>query len=167
MADSYGENNMKAGENYIGVGCGAIILNDKKEILLIKRKAMSKDRTTSGMWSVPGGETEFGEKVEDAIIREVREEIGVDVEIVRHIGHHDQILESSKVHWHCNSFLCRIKEEGVPRIMEEEKSEKVGWFPIDKVPKDCGIAHIIVPLHKLGLISNEEYNKRVKETQES
>ena len=157
---------MKAGKDYIGVGSGAIIFNDKEEILLIKRKFIGEDRTTSNMWSVPGGEVNFGEKAEDAAIREVKEEIGVDVEIIKFIGYHNQILKNSKVHWHCNSFLCKIKN-GIPEIMEKDRIEKIGWFPVDKIPKDSGIAHVVAPLHMLGLINEEEYKKRIKETPES
>jgi ADP-ribose pyrophosphatase YjhB (NUDIX family) len=51
---------MKAGKDFIGVGVGATILNNKNEILLLKRRqTISEERTTSGMWSIPGGEVEF------------------------------------------------------------------------------------------------------------
>ena len=51
--------------------------------------------------------------------------------------------------------------------MEKDKSEKIEWFPTDKIPKNSGIAHVIVPLYKLGLLSEEEYKKRIEETPES
>lgn len=57
----------------------AIILNEKKEILLIKRKNDPfKDR-----WALPGGFVEYGERVEEAVVREVKEETGLDVEILK------------------------------------------------------------------------------------
>ena len=158
---------MKAGKDFIGVGVGATILNNKNEILLLKRRQnISEGRTTSGMWSIPGGEVEFMERIEDAVKREVREEIGVDVEIIKHIGYTDQILEKSKVHWSCHHFLCKIKS-GEPKIIESDNFEKLVWFSIDKLPKDAGITHVIRPLYLLGLISEEEYKKRLEETSES
>ena len=158
---------MKAGKDFIGVGVGATILNNKNEILLLKRRqSISEDRTTSGMWSVPGGEVDFMETIEDAIKREVREEIGVDVEIVKHIGYTDQILKKSKVHWSCHHFLCKIKG-GEPKVIEPNKFEKLEWFSIDKLPKNLGITHVIRPLYLLELISENEYKKRLKETPES
>ncbi len=158
---------MKAGKDFIGVGVGATILNNKNEILLLKRRqSISEERTTSGMWSIPGGEVEFMEKIEDAVKREVREEIGVDVEIIKHIGYTDQILEKSKVHWSCHHFLCKIKN-GEPKIIESDNFEKLEWFSIDKLPKNVGITHVIRPLYLLGLISEEEYKKRLEETSES
>jgi 8-oxo-dGTP diphosphatase len=56
------------------VGVGAVILDGDK-ILLEKRK----NAPSKGKWSVPGGLVELGEDVEQAVIREVKEETGLDV----------------------------------------------------------------------------------------
>ncbi len=158
---------MKPGKDFIGLGVGAIIQNEKDQVLLLKRPdTITPDRTTSGMWSVPGGEVKFMEKVEDALKREVREEIGVEVEIIKPIEYHDQILDESQVHWHCQSFLCKIKE-GKPEIHEPSKCEDLKWFDTDILPEKCGIAHIVVPLYKLGWISKSEYERRLRNTPES
>ena len=55
---------------------GAIILKDDK-ILLVKRGA----EPGIGKWSIPGGSMEFGETMEEAVKREVKEETGLDVEV--------------------------------------------------------------------------------------
>jgi 8-oxo-dGTP diphosphatase len=56
------------------VGVGAIILDGDK-ILLEQRK----NEPSKGKWSVPGGLVELGERIEDAVVREVKEETGLDV----------------------------------------------------------------------------------------
>lgn len=59
------------------LGVGAVIWNDKSEIVLIRRgKAPRRDQ-----WSIPGGHLEWGESLRDAVLREVREETGLIVEI--------------------------------------------------------------------------------------
>jgi 8-oxo-dGTP diphosphatase len=157
----------KPGKDYIGLGVGAVILKKRKEILLEKRSSiLTSDRTTVGMWSIPGGEVEFGETIEDAVKREVKEELGVEIEIVKPIGHWDQVLKKSKIHWHCISFLCKIRS-GTPKIMEPEKFNKLKWWPIKKIPKNAGIAHVAAPLYLLGKMSKKEFIKRLKETPES
>lgn len=61
----------------ISIGVGAVVFRGS-DVLLIKRgKAPFK-----GEWSIPGGGLEFGERVRDAVIREVREETGVEIELI-------------------------------------------------------------------------------------
>ena len=59
------------------VGVGAVIWNERGEIVLIRRGQEPR----LGEWSIPGGRLEWGESVRDAIVREVREETGLEVEI--------------------------------------------------------------------------------------
>ncbi|MCP4405010.1 MAG: NUDIX domain-containing protein [bacterium] len=57
----------------------AIFTEGKKAILLTRR-------TDNGRWCLPGGGIEAGENAEEAAIREVREEVGLDVHVQRLIG---------------------------------------------------------------------------------
>jgi 8-oxo-dGTP diphosphatase len=59
------------------VGVGAVIWNEKGEVVLIRRGKPPR----LGQWSIPGGHLEWGESLKDAIRREAREETGLDVEI--------------------------------------------------------------------------------------
>lgn len=59
------------------VGVGAVIMHEG-ELLLVKRGV----EPAKGKWSIPGGVVELGEGVRDAVVREVREECGLDIEIV-------------------------------------------------------------------------------------
>jgi ADP-ribose pyrophosphatase YjhB (NUDIX family) len=56
---------------------GAVIWNDKSEIVLIRRGKPPWQNE----WSIPGGHLEWGESLRDALLREVREETGLTVEI--------------------------------------------------------------------------------------
>jgi len=62
----------------IVVGIGAIVWNARGEVLLIRRA----NRPRQYEWSLPGGKVEFGEALRTAILREVREETGLEVEII-------------------------------------------------------------------------------------
>lgn len=159
--------NGKAGKDYIGLGVGAIIHDGAGKILLLKRAgSLDSSRSTVGMWSNPGGEVQFGESVEEAVRREAREELGVEIDIERAIGFSDQILPNAGVHWHLVAFLARIAS-GEPRITEPQKSEGLAWFNISDLPENVGIHHVILPLRQLGWISGEEFRRRVHSTPES
>lgn len=79
------------------VSVGAAVL-DGTRLLLIRRG----QEPSKGLWSVPGGVIELGETVQDAVIREVREETGIDVQIERLLDVADAIIrdDQGKVRFH-------------------------------------------------------------------
>lgn len=123
---------MIPGIDYIGVGCGALIVNDKKETLLLKRGAESRNQ--AGFWSKPGGTVEFGEKIEDAIKREIKEELGVEIELIEFLGFTNHIMKEENQHWLSISYLARITK-GEPKNLEPEKHDEIRWFKFDNLPE--------------------------------
>lgn len=89
-----------------------------------------------GCWSIPGGAVEYGETVEEAIIREFGEETGLADCTARFIGYTDYILPSENAHW-CSLFFAMHScntEWAVNR--EPDKHEKIGWFAWDDLPEN-------------------------------
>lgn len=81
------------------VAVGALIINpDTEEVLLVKRKA----EPGKGKYSIPGGLVELGETLVEAVRREVREEVALDIDILGVI-YLDNIIErdsDNRVVWH-------------------------------------------------------------------
>ncbi len=127
---------MKVGVDYIGVSAGAFIINSKGEILLTKRS--KNTRNEHGKWEAPGGQVHFGETRKQAIKREIKEELGVDIQITGVLNVADEILNKDKQHWLPTTFLVKIKR-GKPRIMEPEKCDGIGWFSLNKIPKNLSL----------------------------
>lgn len=125
---------MEIAKDYIGVGCGALIINKNNEILLQKRnKAPEK-----GFWSIPGGKVEMFEKLEQALKREIKEETNCDIEIIKLLGICDHIIKEEKRHWISPIFLAKITQ-GIPKIMETEKHLEMKWFNLKNLPEDLTI----------------------------
>lgn len=122
---------MKPGKDYIGVGLGAIILNEKGEVLLMKRGKKCKNEI--GAWALIGGALDFGETLRDGIVREVKEETGLTVEVTKQFPAHDHILPDENQHWVGNVFVTRLIS-GTPKITEPEKCEEIGWFSLTNLP---------------------------------
>lgn len=74
------------------VGVGVITIDDAKKVLLVKRG----NEPSQGLWSVPGGMVELGERVRDAGIREVKEECNIDIEPIDVISVVDIILKDQE-----------------------------------------------------------------------
>lgn len=79
------------------VGVGVVVVKDDA-VLLIRRGQPPRQ----GEWSIPGGRQEWGETVRETALREVREETGLEVELVDLIGVFDGIGRSpdGAVSWH-------------------------------------------------------------------
>ena len=88
---------MDAGIDYIGVGVGAILIDDKQRVFLARRGPLAKNER--GTWEFPGGAVEFGETLTEALRREMREEFGVEIEVERLVDVASHILSDEGQHW--------------------------------------------------------------------
>jgi 8-oxo-dGTP diphosphatase len=96
----------------VGVGVGVICADG---IVLLKRQGSHG----SGEWSLPGGHLEFGESVIDCARREVKEELGVDLEKCRVIG---QFTEDYFPGKHYITLYCIGTTYQTPKIIEHDKA---------------------------------------------
>ena len=127
---------MDAGIDYIGVGVGAILIDDKQRIFLAQRGPNAKNER--GTWEFPGGSVEYGETLAEALKREMREEFGVEIEVGNLIDVFDHILPDEGQHWVSPTFECRLID-GELRIREPDKCSAIGWFALDGVPENLSI----------------------------
>jgi mutator protein MutT len=127
---------VKRGVDYIGVGVGAVIVDEQGRLFLARRGPKAKNER--GLWEFPGGSVEFGERLADALVREMREEYGITIEVGELLDVADHILPEEGQHWVSPSYICRIIF-GEPRILEPEKCSEIGWFEPSSVPPDLTI----------------------------
>jgi len=116
-----------------GVGCGAAIVRDG-QILLIKRLKPPE----AGCWSLPGGKVDFLEPVADAVVREIREEIGVAIALERLLGVVEMVGLDDQ-HWVSPIYLAEaIGGEALNN--EPDKLEAVAWVALDAPPLPLALA---------------------------
>lgn len=94
------------------VSSRAIIIDDNKLLTMFRRKIKS-DGTVKEYYVIPGGGLEEGETLEENVIRELKEEFNVDIEVVKFLGteEYDETI--------ANYFLCKIVS-GTPKLSGEE-----------------------------------------------
>lgn len=128
---------MKKGVDYIGVSAGAMVFNAKGELFLSKRSQNCKNER--GHWETPGGGVEFGETLEQAVKREMLEEYGAEIEIIEQFPAADHLISIEGQHWVATTFLARFKPSHVPKIMEPDRCDEIGWFALGKLPSPLSI----------------------------
>lgn len=119
-----------------GVGVGVMILRNNK-VLLGKRhgdvQKADSELHGEGSWTMPGGKLHFQEELEDAALREVFEETGINpnkdkLEIISVTN--DKV---SDAHFVTIGFLCR-DFKGEPKIKEPDEITEWRWFDLDNLP---------------------------------
>ena len=100
---------------------GILFSQDKKKIILVKRRDLP-------VWVLPGGGLDEGEDPKKGVIREVEEETGLEVQIVRQIAEYHPV---NKLTQKTYFFEC-VAIGGEPKSSSESK--EVAFFPLDQLP---------------------------------
>ena len=113
----------------------ALILKDKKVLMILRNKPQHK-----GYWALIGGYINWDETVEQAVEREVKEEIGVKVRIKDvHGVYSNPDRDPDGVQNVDISFLCEIDDENF--IIDPVEVADVRWFSLDNLPEKIAFDH--------------------------
>jgi len=126
------------------VGVGAIIL-DEENVLIVRRGQPPK----MGAWSIPGGGVHLGEDLEEACIREVKEETGLDVEILSEGRVLNRVTRDEwgrvQFHYVLIDFVCRPTGGTLQAASDISEAR---WVPLCEVsslsPMTSGTAEFIL-----------------------
>ena len=109
-------------------GAFVVIFDEQRRVLLCHRRDFDA-------WNLPGGGIEEGESPWHAAIRETREEVGLEIEIVRLTGLYWKPKTSELVF----NFEGRITS-GAPSTSDE--ADAVGYFAVDEIPVNTSPAQL-------------------------
>jgi ADP-ribose pyrophosphatase YjhB (NUDIX family) len=123
------------------LGVGAAVIKDDS-VLLVKRGKPP----LAGTWSLPGGIVKPSESLEEAVIREVKEECGIDIEISDLIKEfeHIEITKSGKVKYHYIVFDFKTFYRGGTLVSSSDALDAM-WVPIDELA-NYGVTRAVLNL---------------------
>lgn len=116
-------------EGTFTVGAFAIILDSQHQVLLCHRRDIDR-------WNLPGGGVISGETPWQAVIREVREEVGLKVVVDRLVGVYAYPPRDDLVF----SFLC-TRTGG--EMTESEEADAIDYFALEHLPSTTHLHHVL------------------------
>jgi 8-oxo-dGTP diphosphatase len=120
-------------KNEILPAVAVVVFNEDHEVLLQKRR-------DTGKWCIISGHVEFGESVEQAILREIKEETEASAEIVRFIGlysspeYQTYDYADHKIQYVTAYFEVVLKSK-IPGDFSNNETVELKYFPIDALPE--------------------------------
>jgi 8-oxo-dGTP diphosphatase len=110
------------------IGAFAIISDQQGRVLLCHRRDMDA-------WNLPGGGVESGELPTEAVIREVREETGLEAAVERLVGVYGKTDRDELVF----SFICRVVGG---QLTVTDESDECRFFPVAQLPSNTSPKHV-------------------------
>lgn len=108
-----------------------VIIETGGGIVLIRR------RNPPHGWAIPGGFVDYGEALEDAAVREAREETGLEVRLLYLLGAYSEPSRDPRRHTISSVFVASAK--GVPVAGDDAEMARV--FPLESLPHPLAFDH--------------------------
>ena len=108
------------------------VIEKNGEVLLLKRAV----EPFKGWWVLPGGGVKYGEQLVGAVKREVKEETGLKVKVLKYLGYYDKPGRDPRGHTISHAFLCKPISSKIDGSLE---GREIKWFK--KLPKKVGFDH--------------------------
>lgn len=131
---------MSAGR-HAGIPTGVqVVLQRAGKVLLMRRAGTG---FFDGLWGLPGGHVEEGESLAQTACREMREELGINLQPsgLETLGVIHRRSDTNRIDF----FLRAPDWSGVPEVCEPDKCDALGWFALDDLPDNT------IPYVRLGL----------------
>ncbi len=109
------------------IGAFAVILDEEGRVLLCHRRDYD-------FWNLPGGGMEAGEAPWECVVREVKEETGLEVEVLRLAG----VYKKNKMDI-VFLFICKVVGG---KIGLTDEADKIEYFSVADIPKNISPSHV-------------------------
>lgn len=117
---------------HAGIPTGVHVVLEREGCLLLMRRAGTG--FFDGLYSLPGGHVEEGESAHETAVREIREELGVELEVAElsWLGVVHRRSDTNRIEF----FMRAGSWVGEPRICEPDKCDRLVWCPREALPAE-------------------------------
>jgi 8-oxo-dGTP diphosphatase len=112
------------------------IIQKGSQILLVKRKK----EPFKGLFALPGGFVNEGERVEDAAKREAKEETSLDIELVDILGVYSEPNRDPRGHIMSTVFVGKISPNNKVEALAQDDAAKIEWINLEEVDNNTHFA---------------------------
>jgi len=144
-------------------------------ICIKDNKVLLSKLRTDEYWTFIGGKAMFGESTEEAVIRECKEELGVDIKIERLLTIAENFFEINEKKWHQYIFFYLIKDENNYFEFSKEEHEILDnkevvyqWFDIEdfkmmNIKPNCAQSIVLdLPSKLLHIVNRDDNPHKIK-----
>ena len=113
-----------------------LLFDDTRGILLIERLFEPLG------WALPGGFVDYGEQLDHAAVREMREETGLDVRVRALVGVYSNPIRDPRRHTITTAFWC--ESDDLSKLAAGDDAGKACFFKLDELPPNIVFDHRII-----------------------
>jgi 8-oxo-dGTP diphosphatase len=115
---------------------GAVVVDSLSHPTQVLAARRSRPADLAGMWEFPGGKVEPGENPREALVREIREELGVDIDVGRELGTwpiRDDLALSLYFAEITSGELTPVETHDAVRWLAPDALRSLTWLPADEL----------------------------------
>lgn len=126
------------------LGVGAVIRNDRGEILMVLRNREPEKDT----WSIPGGKIDIYETMEHGVVREIKEEVNLDIAVIGVLCTAETIRPEKAEHWVSVIYEAEIVGGELRNMEEGGAIGAIDWFPLHRLPDKLATTAAVAALRQ-------------------
>lgn len=122
---------MKKDRGKVWLGVAGLIVNSAGDWLVVKKSYSG----LKGRWSLPAGFVNYGETVDEAVVREVKEETGLDCVVSGLIGFRTGVIRED-ISDNMAIFYCQLVDESQQIVIQERELLDIRWLHTGHLVED-------------------------------
>lgn len=138
------------------LGVAGIVINSRGQWLVVKKRYSG----LKGIWSMPAGFVEMGETADEAVVREIKEETGIDCEVTGLIGFRTGVI-SKEISDNMAIFYCKPLDENQPIVVQQSELYDACWADVEELTTGDGASRMLQKMATYDIAHHQLYKNEL------